>query len=110
VPEPLACRLDAFEATGRKRHALLVRELAGAAIGIDEQPDGFTVRFPARPYLFLRIAEWMELERACCPSFDIRIDFETGAREFRVTLTGPEGAKEVLRAELPGLAAASPAR
>lgn len=110
MPEPLACRLDALEATGRKRHASLVRELAGAAIGIDEQPDGFAVRFPARPYLFLRIAEWVELERACCPFFDIRIDFDRGAREIRVSLTGPDGAKEVLRAELPGLMMASPAR
>ena len=33
----------------------------------EELPNGYALRFPAKPFLFLRIARWIELERACCP-------------------------------------------
>ena len=104
---PLACRLDAFDATQRERHAVLVRELAGAAAGVVELADGFAVRFPSRPYLFLRLAEWVELERACCPFLNIAVAFENGSAAIRLDLRGPDGVKDFLRSELPTIAAAA---
>lgn len=97
---PVACRLDAFDEAGRDRHRQLAAELLAAAIDVEELPDGYAVRFPGRPFLFLRIAEWIELERACCPFLTIRLEIERSGPAYRVRLTGPEGAKDVLRAEL----------
>jgi hypothetical protein len=97
----LACRIDALDPEQRKRHAGLLRELAGAVMSVDELPDGVSVRFPMRPYLFLRLAEWMELERACCPFLQFGLVFENRVPTMRLDLRGPDGVKDFLRAELP---------
>jgi hypothetical protein len=106
---PLACRIDALDSKQRERHGELLRELAGAVTSVEETPDGIAVRFPARPYVFLRLAEWMELERACCPFLQFGLIFENRVPTMRLDLRGPAGVKEFLRAELPFVpAAASP--
>ncbi len=97
---PVACRLDAFDERERARHRQLASELRAAMTDVEELADGYAVRFPGKPFLFLRIARWIELERACCPFLTIRLEIERSAPAYRVRLTGPEGAKDVLRAEL----------
>ena len=98
---PLACRMDALGPSDRQRHATLIAELASTAPAVEELAEGFAFRFPSRPYLFLRVAEWIGLERECCPFLTIRLELEHAPRAIRVTVTGPAGAKELLRAELP---------
>jgi hypothetical protein len=97
----LACDLFALDAGERARHALLLRELAGVVTGVEELPDGLAVRFPSKPYVFLRLAEWLELERACCPFLRFGLLFENRTPTLRLDVRGPEGVKEFLRAELP---------
>jgi hypothetical protein len=97
---PVACRLDAFDERGRAEHRRLAGELLAAMTDVEELPDGYAMRFPGRPFLFLRIARWIELERACCPFLTIRLEIERSGPAYRVRLTGPEGAKDVLRTEL----------
>ena len=96
----VACRLAAFDEGTRAEHRRLAGELVGAMTDVEELADGYAVRFPARPFLFLRIARWIELERACCPFLTIRLEIERSTPAYRVSLTGPDGAKSVLRAEL----------
>ena len=98
---PLACRLDALGPSERARHAALVAELASTAPAVEELAEGYAFRFPSRPYLFLRVAEWIGLERECCPFLAIRLEVEHANRSLRVSVTGPPGTKDVLRAELP---------
>ena len=102
---PVACRLDAFDPGGREQHGRLVREIVAAMSGVEELADGYALRFPATPFLFLRLARWIELERACCPFLTIRLEIERPASAYRVHLTGPEGTKAALRAEVPFLSA-----
>jgi len=97
----LACRIDALEARQRERHAALATELSTAATGVEELDNGYAVRFPSQPYLFLRVAEWVELERACCPFLVIGIAFENGAGSIRVDLRGPTGVKDFLQSKFP---------
>jgi hypothetical protein len=105
---PLACRLDALGAIDRARHAVLLSELASSGPAVEELAEGFAFRFPSRPYLFLRVAEWIGLERECCPFLAIRLDVEHATRTLKVSVTGPAGAKELLRAELPLTAGVAP--
>ena len=98
---PLGCRMDALGASGRARHAALLAELASAGPAVEELTEGFAFRFPSRPYLFLRVAEWIGLERECCPFLAIRLELEHANRSLRVWVTGPAGTKDFLRAELP---------
>ncbi|HSD72042.1 MAG TPA: hypothetical protein VLE54_04590 [Thermoanaerobaculia bacterium] len=101
MSEPLACRLDALDSAERERHAQLFRELAASVADVEELPDGLAIRFPSKPYVFLRLAEWMELERACCPFLEFGLIFENRVPTMRLELRGPEGVKDFLRAELP---------
>ncbi len=103
---PLVCRVDALDPPERARQRTLVSEISGALAGVEELADGYAVRFPARPFLFLRLAEWIELERRCCPFLTIQLELRRQEREIRVSLTGASGVKDFLRAELPSLAAA----
>jgi hypothetical protein len=98
---PLVCRSDALGPAGRARHAALVAELAEAQPAVEELENGFAFRFPSRPYLFLRVAEWIGLKRQCCPFLEIGLAFEHPTASIRVSVTGPAGTKDVLRAELP---------
>jgi hypothetical protein len=100
-PSALACHLFALDAGERARHALLLRELTGVVTSVEELPDGLAVRFPSRPYVFLRLAEWLDLERACCPFLRFGLLFENRTPTLRLDVRGPEGVKEFLRAELP---------
>ncbi len=104
---PVACGLGAFDERERTRHRQLAGELLRAMTDVEELPDGYALRFPGRPFLFVRIAQWVELERACCPFLTIRLEIERSAPSYRVRITGPEGAKEVLRAELLSLSSGS---
>jgi len=95
-----ACRMDGLGPAGRARHAALVLELASTAPAVEELAEGYAFRFPSRPYLFLRVAEWIGLERECCPFLAIRLELRHAERSLRVSLTGPPGTKDFLRAEL----------
>ncbi|HVE65486.1 MAG TPA: hypothetical protein VNC59_02815 [Thermoanaerobaculia bacterium] len=104
---PLACRRDAFGESDRAEHRRFAGELLAAVTDIEELGDGYALRFPGKPFLFLRIARWIELERACCSFLTIRLEFERPEPAYRVRLTGPDGAKDVIRTELLGLAPAT---
>jgi len=97
---PVACGLSAFDEVSRGEHRRLAGELIGAMTGFEELPNGYALRFPAKSFLFLRIARWIELERACCPFLTIRLEIERSTPAYRVELTGPAGTKGVLQAEL----------
>jgi hypothetical protein len=101
--------MDALDPKQRARHGELLRELAGAVTNVEDLPDGIAVRFPARPYVFLRLAEWMELERACCPFLDFGLIFENRVpMTMRLAVRGPAGVKDFLRAELPFAGVSAP--
>ena len=80
---------------------MLLQELSSAVTSVEELPDGLAVRFPSKPYVFLRVAEWLDLERACCPFLTFGLLFENHTAALRLDVRGPEGVKDFLRAELP---------
>jgi len=100
--KPLACDLGAFDAAERLRYDTLRGELAGARVGAEELPDGFAFLYPGEPDLFRKLAEWIILERRCCPflSFSLRFDAEPPA--VRLELVGGEGVKRFLQSQLAG--------
>jgi hypothetical protein len=107
---PIACRPGALDDQERQRSQALRAELAAAAIRADELPDGY--RFTCRPdaAIFQKAAEWVGLERRCCPFLAFELSWAQGdGRAPQLSLTGPEGTKAFLAAELPALRVAAPA-
>jgi hypothetical protein len=94
-----ACDMTAIPPADRPAHRQLIRHLmTQAAEDIGEVPDGFAFRFPADEYQ--AVTEFVARERLCCPflTFTLEVLPEQGPLVLR--LTGADGVKEFIRAEL----------
>ncbi len=91
--------MDALDEKQRERHRALSSQLKSALQDVEELPDGYGFRFPSDASLFLRLAEWVTLERACCPFLAFELLFEAEGGSIRLTLRGREGVKDFVRSE-----------
>ena len=101
---PIACRPLALTDSERSTSAKLRAEVAGAVTASAELADGY--RFNLRPdaVVFAHAAEWIALERRCCPFLSFDLAWTPGDDAApTITLTGPEGTKGFLAEELPEL-------
>lgn len=98
APE-LACVPSAIPAAERQGHLALGRELldvrARERVAL---PNGYAIRF--EPDALESVARFVANERKCCPflTFELTVDASTGP--LWLHMTGPEGARAVLDAEL----------
>ncbi len=97
---PIACNLAAMSGEQRSRYQSLRRWLQASAQRVEEVPSGYAIGFGAEPETLMQLAEFIGLERLCCPFFDFTIKLEAGAEQSWLTLTGPEHTKELLRSEM----------
>jgi hypothetical protein len=96
---PFACDMTAIPAEQRGAHQALIRRLMTEAVEeIRELPNGLTFRFPVEEYE--AVTEFIGRERLCCPflAFSLEVSPERGPLLLR--LTGAQGVKEFIRAEL----------
>ncbi|MGH9841064.1 MAG: hypothetical protein ACREEM_20095 [Blastocatellia bacterium] len=97
---PIACSLTALSTAQRKRHGDLTGRLRAAVAELRELPDGYAFRLPADETRIRETAEWMAMERLCCPflAFNLEVGREGGP--LWLHLTGREGIKAFLLTEL----------
>ncbi|MBV8135690.1 MAG: hypothetical protein JO121_08665 [Deltaproteobacteria bacterium] len=97
---PIACDLNALTAAERARRRTLVGALAQAIVGRAELDHGFELRVDSTELELPALAEWIALERRCCPFLQFRIELAPGNGPVTVALSGGEGVKDFLRAEM----------
>ena len=98
MTKTLTCRLDALEGPQTLRYQEL-RKAMKSAVETRELPDGYAVRFPSDPTLFVKVAEWITLERLCCSFLAFGLDWsERDGVVLR--LTGGPGVKAFLGTQL----------
>jgi hypothetical protein len=103
-PVVFACNMKAMTPAQRKRHSeVLSPALQSAKLSVNELEDGYAFRFPSDAKTFQVVTEWVGNERLCCPffDFDIRIGDESSPMTLRIS--GPDGVKQFIKAELSGL-------
>ena len=98
--EPIACDLNALTAAERERRRTAMSGVARTMIGRGELPDGFELRFDPAKVDLTALGEWVSLERRCCPFLNFKIQIASGGGEVTLALTGPDGVKEFLHAEM----------
>jgi len=96
-----ACRIDTLDGNQRRRQQELLALMRLRAQAPDELPDGYEIRLPTDPVLFQQAAEWIGLERRCCPFVRFTLEWAEDDR-VRVRFTGPPGVKPFLAAEILG--------
>jgi len=94
------CDFSAMDQEQRKRHSLLVGELLPKHLEMKELPDGYAFRFPNDQVLFAGLSELATLEQLCCPFLTITLELQHDQGPTWLKLTGNDGVKDFLRAEL----------
>lgn len=96
---PLFCDLSALDTAQRERHQANTRQLFGSVQQIEELLDGYAFTWPAEAGTILHAAEFITLERLCCPFFDFALEIKGKGGPLRLKLTGREGVKQFIQAE-----------
>ncbi|HYF39181.1 MAG TPA: hypothetical protein VD930_05805 [Gemmatimonadales bacterium] len=96
---PFACDMTAIPPEQRAAHHALIRRLMTEAVQeISELKDGLAFRFPAEEYE--AVTEFVGRERLCCPFLDFTLELSPDRGPLLLRLTGAEGVKDFIRAEL----------
>jgi hypothetical protein len=98
-----ACRANALDRTQRKRQQELLDLMRRSAKATDELTNGYALRLPTDPLLFQQAAEWIGLERRCCPFVQFTLEWKQDDSVW-VRFTGAPGVKAFLAAEMLGTA------
>lgn len=97
-----ACNMNAMTKEQRKRQSqFLTPALHAQRLATSEVADGYEFQFPSDAHTLQVVAEWIGNERLCCPFF--RFDIRLGPGPMILKISGPEGVKQFIQAELPGL-------
>jgi len=95
--ESLACNLNALTKTERSSHAKVSRQLLNAVEERRELSNGYALRLPSD--MLGTAAEWVRLERRCCPFFTFEIEVTKDGGPLWLRLTGRDGIKPFIRSE-----------
>lgn len=98
MAQPLACNLNALTPAERKEHAARSRRVLSAFSAPESTTDGWAFSLPVE--MLGDVAKWIDGERKCCPFLRFSLVIEPGGKTARLTLSGREGVKEFLAAEM----------
>lgn len=96
----LACDLTAFTPAQREHHIAQAPLLFATVQEARELPDGYSFRLPESHDILAQIADFMAHERLCCPFFKFGLTVESYGGAIWAHLTGEEGVKELIQAEI----------
>ena len=100
---PFACNLRAFQPEQRQRWRVLLDKLYAGATQSRELPDGYTFLVVTKQMPLGEVAEWIELERRCCPFFDFEVAVHGEDGAVWLSLKGRPGVKQFIEADMPKL-------
>ncbi|HKG80199.1 MAG TPA: hypothetical protein VKA78_12285 [Pyrinomonadaceae bacterium] len=100
---PIACNMTVIPPEQRPAHLATSRDLFSQIEELRELSNGYEFRFASESSLLLKLAEFVSLEKLCCPflSFMIEVDAEGGPVWLR--MIGRDGVKAFIREEINGL-------
>lgn len=96
-----ACNLKAISAAERPRYTDLMKRLRSAARDRSELPDGYAFKLDSKKVSLPEVAEWISMERLCCPFLTLQLSASGDQPDWLLKLTGPKGVKPLLEAEFP---------
>jgi hypothetical protein len=93
----LACNLKAFSSAERLRYDVLVKRIRGAMRDRMETSSGYVLKLDSKTVTLPEAAEWMGMERLCCPFLTLQLAASGNQADCLLTLTGPAGVKSLRR-------------
>lgn len=96
----IACNLTAISSEQRGQHIAIAKQVFALVEETQELPNGYAFRLPQEPDMWLKAAEFIANERLCCPFFGFTLELEPEGGPLWLKLTGGEGVKQFLQAEI----------
>lgn len=97
---PFACDMTAIAEDRRAEHIEKLSTLFRAVEEMRELENGYSFRFTNAPNILVTSAEFIALERLCCPFFGFLLEVKCEAGEVWFTLNGRDGVKPFILAEI----------
>lgn len=95
----LACNMKAISSAERSRYGTLTKKIKSAVRHQRELADGYAWELNGNTVGMPEVAEWMTMERRCCPFLTLQIEAVRNGTDYVVKLLGPEGVKAFLVSE-----------
>jgi len=97
---PFACDMNAIAADQRNAHLATIDQVFRSVETIREIPNGDAFQLPNRSEMLVTVAEFIALERLCCPFFGFGVEVVREGGPVLLSLTGREGVKPFILAEI----------
>ena len=98
----LICNMGVFTSAQRQAHIQVTTELIQAVQRVEAIGNGYEIMFPNEMEFISKIAEFIANERLCCPFLTFTLNIVSNRDPISLSLTGPMGTQEFLRAEFSG--------
>jgi hypothetical protein len=93
----LACNIGAISEADLPRYKILCTRLQDAITDRRELPDGYAFRLDGELISLMYAAQWISLERLCCPFLTFQLQTTGSDHDYWLTLQGPPEAKAIVR-------------
>ena len=97
---PFACDMTAIAPEQRGAHVATIKKLFSLVKSKRELPDGYAFELPNDSDVLLTSAEFISLERLCCPFFGFELHVEREGGSIWLSLRGRDGVKPFIMAEI----------
>jgi hypothetical protein len=87
----LACNLGAHTPEQRVRHRELLSGILAKKLESHEQANGYTIHLPAETGWIAELAEYIGLERLCCPGLRLGLTCEANNGPLVLEISGADG-------------------
>lgn len=97
---PFACDMNAIRPDQRDAHLATIEKLFRTVESVREVANGYSFQLPNQSDVLLQAAQFISLERLCCPFFNFGLEVEREGGAVWLSLTGREGVKPFIIAEI----------
>jgi hypothetical protein len=94
--------MDVFTPAQRESHIQATIELVQSLQSVQGIEGGYEFQFPNESELIYKLADFISNERLCCPFLKFSFMVSASHEPISLSLTGPDGTQEFLRAEFAG--------
>ena len=98
-----ACNLKIFQPEERKRWRESLDQVMSSVLVARELSNGHALQIDSSRASVVRVAEWVDLERKCCPFFDFQVDLHGEDGTVWLSLTGRGGVKQFIAMDFTSL-------
>ena len=97
---PFACDMTAIAPEQRATHVATIKKLFRSVQSKHDLADGYAFELPNDSDILVTAAEFISLERLCCPFFGFELQVEREGGSVWLSLTGRDRVKPFIMAEI----------